>query len=68
MSISTDVNPSGWIPVEERLPERDCSTLICTGTGRVCQARFYTEPKKWNGIAGKHAKYWMPLPLPPEEP
>lgn len=60
------VEEQKWTPIEDGLPEGDCSTLICTANGSVCQARYYAAKKAWNGIAGKHAKFWMPLPLPPE--
>ena len=55
-----------WIPVDKRLPDHNCSTLICTENGKVCQARFYAEKKVWNGFAGKMAKYWLYLPEPPK--
>ena len=54
-----------WISVDERLPETEGSTLICTKGGAVCTARFYPG-RGWNGYAGKNAAYWMPLPEPPE--
>lgn len=56
-----------WIPVSKRLPDHNCSTLICTENGKVCQTRFYPEKKGWNGFAGKKAKYWMYLPDPPKK-
>lgn len=55
----------GWISVDDRLPETDCSTLICTKGGAVCTARYYVRQKGWNAYAGKNAAFWMPLPEPP---
>jgi len=55
-----------WISTKERIPDEDCSTLVCTESGKVCTARFYAATRKWNGYAGKSAKYWMPLPAPPD--
>ena len=62
-----DVKPMKWLSVSDALPCQDGSTMICTDKGSVCSAKYYTGSKKWNGAAGPHVKYWMPLPLPPKE-
>lgn len=56
-----------WVRVDDRLPDGTCSTLICTETGAVCQARYYAPARKWSGYAGKNAVWWMPLPEGPKE-
>ena len=56
-----------WISVQDRIPEKEGSTLICTDNGSVCTARFYPNGGAWNGSCGKRVKYWMPLPEPPKE-
>ena len=61
------MNRVGWISARDRLPEAEGSTLICTEKGAVCTAKFYPKTGKWNGWAGKNARYWMPLPEGPKE-
>ena len=67
-----------WIRVEDRLPDKPGSYIICTDRNAVCTAHFYPggihritiEGKShiegyFSGYAGKHAKYWRRLPDPP---
>ena len=64
-----------WIPVSERLPEKEGTYIVRTTTGAVTTARFYEEWDMTNcrGDFIKHveakfhrnATHWMPLPEPP---
>lgn len=64
-----------WIPVSERLPDKDGTYLIRTKSGAVCTAKFYTEKTfpptryrpteykrtaQWSG--NRKVTEWMPLP------
>lgn len=59
----------GWIPVTERLPEKNAKVLIYT-TEDVCLSATYTMYAT-NGFATAAGFYtnkvthWMPLPVPP---
>ena len=65
VSKNATTTPSGWISVEDRLPEDDEDVL------------YYEEgssmdvmPGKWvreQYYEGYHKIFWMPLPEPPEE-
>ena len=64
----TDVFPNaGWIPVEERLPERQHEAVLCI-TNKRCYFVLYTtanmdfeqRTSEWRRIAA-----WQPLPKPP---
>ena len=69
-----------WIPVTERLPEKDGTYIVRTTTGAVTTARFYTaqtypptnyRPYSYNRSAqwshNRNVTHWMPLPEPPKE-
>ena len=71
---------SCWIPVTERLPEKEGSYIVTTTTGAVTTARFYTEeefppthyrPYSYRRSAGwsrnRNVTHWMPLPEAPKE-
>ena len=57
----------GWVSVKDRLPGETGSYIICTANHAVCTARYYAKSGLFNGVAGRHAAYWMPLPEPPKE-
>lgn len=56
-----------WVSVKDRLPGETGSYIICTENHAVCTARYYAKSGLFNGVAGRHATYWMPLPEPPKE-
>ena len=69
-----------WIPVTERLPEKDCHVLAYYGFDHgdgylgmmFMQALdFYAnDPKphfQHEGLSGMKVTHWMPLPEPPED-
>lgn len=49
---------AGWIPVEERLPEKGECLVVSDGTVYPASVIF--------GEDFKHCTHWMPLPEPPE--
>ena len=56
-----------WIPVSERLPEKDGYYLVSDDHGDVLSCEFLTERRVepiWDDDDG--VLYWMPLPEPPE--
>ena len=68
-----------WIPVEERLPERDGPVLASYGFsegGEISDMRFFrvmdyyaVDPKPHfqnEGYCGLTVTHWMPLPQPPK--
>ena len=67
-----------WIPVTERLPEREGSYFVVTKTGAVTFARFYPERdlRDYRGRVFGHepgqfqsnrkVSHWMPLPEAPK--
>lgn len=67
----------GWIPVSERLPEKNMSCLVSVGKFNFTQIAIYSDLMKtinrkifWQGEYGKssfknitqYVKAWMPLP------
>ena len=55
-----------WIPVSERLPEKDGYYLVSDDHGDIMSCEFLADYKGepiWD-VAG--VLYWMPLPEPPE--
>lgn len=61
---------SGWIPVEQRLPEHGINVIVCRKNGKVEQGHL-TVNGYWHvyGTRIKSVIAWMPLPDPyqPEE-
>lgn len=65
-----------WIPVTERLPEKDGTYIVFTLSRCVTTARFYPEHDFCNyrgefiehkpGRFHRNATHWMPLPEPPK--
>ena len=67
--IANGVTVQKWIPVTERLPEKDTYTLVTTD-GIVISAywhndRFYGFSAKGIATVGG-VTHWMPLPQPPK--
>ena len=64
-----------WIPVEEKLPDKEGRYLVCDG-GDVLEAQFYLTGQlrrpEWSTTDCyesedlDHVTHWMPLPCPPE--
>lgn len=69
--IEEGVTVHKWIPVSERLPDKDGLYLVSTKHNVSCE--YYHIPKYVEASFGlndnKHAKitHWMPLPDPPKE-
>ena len=65
---------SRWIPVTERLPEKNTLVLITTSKGIVVQVMFFGENMNghmvWRSFGGEYVYWdeevtaWMPLPTP----
>lgn len=57
-----------WIPVAERLPERNYNCLVCDD-GVVLEG-YMNLVGGWYDLIGDKLKYvthWMPLPTPPKD-
>lgn len=64
-----------WIPVEDRLPDKDGRYLVCDGgdvleacfspTGQLRRPEWYTTDC-YESEDLYHVTHWMPLPEPPE--
>lgn len=78
--IIAEVAKPRWIPVTERLPEKEKRTYwICTDTGYQCECRWTNnrfgirESDEWGWSIFDITQYqeavaWMPLPKPYEPP
>lgn len=65
VTFATDTNVGGkWIPVTERLPERDDVVIAFYETMRETTAAIQIH-KAW-AMTGS-CTHWMPLPEPPKE-
>lgn len=73
--IANGVTIQKWIPVSERLPDKEGSYLVYTERGSVYASHFYTRKTFHNGYVreaqwsqrGKvKVTHWMPLPEPPK--
>lgn len=63
-----------WIPVTERVPEKNTLALITTSKGIVVQVMFFGENMNghmvWRSFGGEYVYWdeevtaWMPLPTP----
>lgn len=61
-----------WIPVSERLPEKDREVLCLLDTGSYWLARWnHCDDSLWSDgdfwSSEKFVTHWMPLPEPPKE-
>ena len=73
--IANGATVQQWIPVSERLPERD-EVVLCYKANRGIRFGVRLDATYANGVqafmeSGKHfafgATHWMPLPEPPKE-
>lgn len=71
--IANGVTIQQWIPVSERLPERNGEYLVCTihdfyKTKKVAKASFRRNRGGFYGNGGhwSNVTHWMPLPEPPK--
>ena len=60
-----------WIPVSERLPEKEGSVLIFSELGGIAEGHYshmygVWVQYRWN-VKGIKVSHWMPLPEPPKE-
>lgn len=61
---------TGWIPIEERLPqENDGRVIVCNENGKVSTGRYSEYSNTWYigdmcGVGGPSIVAWMPLPEP----
>jgi hypothetical protein len=75
VTLDNQVSSSKWIPVTERLPDKD-TLVLCIGSkggmflGYV-RSLYCDETTAYtivpNARGGRYTKYWMPLPEPPKE-
>ena len=70
--ISNGVTIQEWIPVSERLPEKDDKVLAVVkedGYNRIAFV-FYEDRRWWDcfydGFHNINVTHWMPLPEPPK--
>ena len=65
--ISNGVTLQKWIPVSERLPEKNTTVIAATDYGLVFQALYaYDGWDLWEGNE-VNITHWMLLPEPPKE-
>ena len=74
--LAHGVTVQRWIPVTERLLEKEDTYLVYTERGSVYASHFYTEKKfasgyvreaSWSQRGKVKVTHWMPLPEPPKE-
>ena len=57
-----------WIPVSERLPEKEGYYFVHHKGGFVSERYFYEEaPEMFIPFSNEPVTHWMPLPEPPKE-
>lgn len=54
-----------WIPVTERLPEKDTRVIVCASLPEGIHSDFIYEDGHWFVSTG--VTHWMPFPEPPKE-
>ena len=54
-----------WIPVTERLPEKDTRVIVCASLPEGVHSDFIYEDGHWFVSIG--VTHWMPFPEPPKE-
>ena len=62
------IENNGWIPVEERLPEKDGYYLTCDKRGNIHVFYHHKSMEYPFGICPNHSQYYQPIawqPLPP---
>ena len=70
--IANGVTVQEWIPVTERLPEKEGFYLVVTKNGTVYSELYFLcgdppEPSfGWDGVSKGKYTHWMPLPQPPK--
>ena len=71
--LTNGVTVQKWIPVSERMPEKDVEVLVFNGHG-IYVSQFYTWHAGSIGIDSwlmpqycADPTHWMPLPEPPKE-
>ena len=64
--------PEGWIPVSERMPERNRDVILALTTGAVLVGFYYGQQMGWDWAetdtdedADAAVTHWMPLPAAP---
>lgn len=69
--IEHGVTIQKWIPVTERLPERNMEVLVCDTREDYVSVWEHMGDGLWFGNEGiwatKDITHWMPLPEPPKE-
>ena len=62
-----------WIPVRERLPEKEMDLIVCTDTFYMGIGWYYPNSQTWDFEIAQHTEadlgqvtHWMPLPAPPD--
>lgn len=55
-----------WVSVEERLPDKTGSYIVCTAKNTVYCAKYYANGKHFGIEMNTHITHWMPLPDPPK--
>ena len=65
--ISHGVTVQEWIPVKDRLPEKDEIVIICTDenfiyAGELVGDTWFLDNDSWTATV----THWMPLPQPPK--
>ena len=54
-----------WIPVTERLPEKDTRVIVCASLPEGVHSDFIYEDGHWFVSTG--VTHWMPFPEPPKD-
>lgn len=54
-----------WIPVTERLPEKDTRVIVCASLPEGVHSDFIYEDGHWFVSTG--VTHWIPFPEPPKE-
>lgn len=66
-AAAEELEKTRWIPVAERLPDRDCWTAVITRKGGRLAVRFHVRRGTWAHPGARTAAFWMELPEIPEE-
>ena len=63
LQIESDNN--GWVPVSDKLPEKDMWCLATFESGGIDKIQYLASQKWWNGEMGDNRVIaWQPLPEP----